>query len=86
MTQGVPGEGETPSKEMFPMTPDLWWLLGAGLVTAAMTLLFACLQVAGAASDAADRALARAMVLGFPVSLRRGFQAPGAPSGHRDGR
>lgn len=68
------------------MTPDLWWLLGAGLATAAMTLLFACLQVAGAASDAADRALARAMVLGFQVSLRRGFHTPAAHSGNCDGR
>jgi hypothetical protein len=63
------------------MMPDLWWLLGAGLVTAAMTLLFACLQVAGAASDAADRALARARVLGFEFPLRRSFQAHGTDSG-----
>lgn len=68
------------------MTPDLWWLLGAGLATAAMTLLFACLQVAGAASDAADRALARARVLGFELPLRRSFHAHAADSGNADHR
>ena len=62
------------------MTPDIWLVLGAGLVVGAMAVLFACLQVAGAASDAADRALARALLLGAQLP-------PNASSGgsRRDG-
>lgn len=68
------------------MTPDLWWFLGAGLVTCALTLLFACLQVAGAASDAADRALARGMLVGLQLPLRQSFSADATESGNRHGR
>jgi hypothetical protein len=64
------------------MTPDLWWFLGAGLVTGAMTLLFACLQVAGAASDAADRALARGLLVGLNLPLRRSFPADATQNGN----
>jgi hypothetical protein len=68
------------------MTPDLWLLLGAGLVTGAMTLLFACLQVAGVAADAADRALARSMLVGVhlpPLQSSLGSNLP--DPGHVDG-
>ena len=52
------------------MTPDIWLVLGAGLIAGAMAVLFACLQVAGTASDAADRALARVMLLGTQLPER----------------
>ena len=67
------------------MTPDLWWILGAGLVTGAVTLLFACLQVAGAASDAADRALARGLIVGMNLPMRRSFSLDATPGGNRHG-
>ena len=68
------------------MTPDLWWLLGAGLAMGALALLFACLQVAGAASDAADRALARGMLVGLELPLHRSFRADATESGNRHAR
>lgn len=53
------------------MTPDIWLVLAAGLIAGAMAVLFACLQVAGAASDAADHALARVMLLGTQLQERQ---------------
>ena len=47
-----------------------------------MTLLFACLQVAGAASDAADRALARGLLVGLNLPLRRSFPADATENGN----
>jgi len=71
------------------MTPDLWWMLAAGLVAAATTLLYACLQVSGAASDAADRALARCMILGVQLPLqqmRESLPPPASDCGTGDQR
>jgi hypothetical protein len=54
-------------------------------VTGALTLLFACLQVAGAASEAADRALARCMLAGLHLPLRSALPTPVPDSVRSDG-